>query len=62
MAVLLPFPADLAEHQPGERAQRAHVPLHGGLGYKGKSFPHEDSQALEKVAQGGCAVSIIGGF
>lgn len=58
----LPFPADLTVHQPGERPQRVHVLLHGGLGYKGESFPHEDSQALEKVVKGGCAVSMLGGF
>lgn len=29
---------------------------------KEKLFQHEDSRALERVAQRGCAVSMLGGF
>lgn len=31
-------------------------------GYKGKLFPHKDSEAVERVAQQGCAASLLERF
>lgn len=32
------------------------------IGYKEKVFHQEDGQAVEQVAQAGCAVSVLGDF
>lgn len=62
MAIPTAFHCSSCRASPRRKGSKSSCASAWDPGYKQKSSPHEDSQALEKVAQEGCAVSIPGGF